>query len=94
MTTNNPKTIDGKVYPLLSLNLAITGSHKSDGSVDASVAMRLIPTRIEDGVVETSDENAIPVYLGSIIEGADEVTQIAVAKIQAALQEFIDSKGL
>lgn len=93
MNSSNPKIINGKTYDKYSLNLAINGMYKEDGTADANIAMRLIPTRIENGVVEKVDEQSIPVYLGTIV-GADEPTQLAVAKVQQALQEFIQLKGL
>ena len=93
MNATNPIEIDGKQYPKFSLNLAITGSYKTDGSSDANVAMRLIPTRIEDGEVISADESAIGICLGTLT-GADEATQQAVGAIQAALQTYISAKGL
>jgi hypothetical protein len=93
MNATNPIEINGKQYPKLSLNLAISGRYLGDGSSDANVAMRLVPTRIEDGQVETADEAAIGIALGSLA-GSDEATQQAVAAIQAALQTYITAKGL
>jgi hypothetical protein len=93
MNATNPIQIDGKSYPKFSLNLAITGRYLADGSSDANVAMRLVPTRIEDGEVITADEAAIGIALGSLT-GADEATQQAVGAIQAALQTYIQAKGL
>jgi hypothetical protein len=92
MTATNPIEIDGKSYPKYSLNLAITGRYLADGS-DANVAMRLVPTRIENGEVITADEAAIGIALGSLA-GSDEATQQAVGAIQAALQTYIQAKGL
>ena len=93
MNASNPITIDGKQYDKFSLNLAITGKYNGDGSSDANVAMRLVPTRIEDGVVETADEAAIGIVLGSLA-GSDAATQQAVGAIQAALQNYLNAKGL
>ena len=93
MNASNPITLDGKQYDKYSLNLAITGRYLSDGSSDANVAMRLVPTRIENGEVITADEAAIGIALGSL-SGADAATQQAVGAIQAALQAYIVSKGL
>jgi hypothetical protein len=93
MNASNPITIDGKTYPLFSLNLAITGKYKSDGSTDAQIAMRLIPTRIANGQVETADAHAIGISLGTLA-GSDTATQQAVAAIQAALQTYLQAKGL
>ena len=93
MNATNPLQIDGKSYDKFSINLAITGKYNGDGSSDANVAMRLIPTRIEDGEVITADESAIGIALGSLT-GSDEATQQAVGAIQAALQTYITAKGL
>ena len=93
MNASAPSTIDGKQYDKFSLNLAITGRYLGDGSSDANVAMRLVPTRVEDGEVITADEAAIGIALGSL-SGADAATQQAVGAIQAALQAYLNAKGL
>jgi hypothetical protein len=93
MNTSAPIEIDGKQYDRYSLNLAITGRYLGDGSSDANVAMRLVPTRIENGEVLTADEAAIGIALGSLA-GSDAATQQAVGAIQAALQAYIQAKGL
>jgi hypothetical protein len=93
MTATNPIEINGKSYDKFSLNLAISGRYLGDGSSDANVAMRLVPTRIENGEVITADEAAIGIALGSLA-GSDEATQQAVAAIQAALQAYITAKGI
>jgi hypothetical protein len=93
MNATNPLQIDGKSYPKFSLNLAITGKYNGDGSSDANVAMRLVPTRLENGEVITADESALGIVLGSLA-GSDEATQQAVGAIQAALQTYIQAKGL
>jgi hypothetical protein len=94
MNAPNPIQINGQTYDRYSLNLAITGRYLGDGSsTDAQVAMRLIPTRIADGQVETADAAAIGISLGTLA-GSDQATQQAVAAIQAALQAYITAKGL
>lgn len=93
MISNNPIQIDGKTFDRFSLNLAITGKYNGDGSTDANIAMRLIPTSIVDGEVITADEAAIGIALGSLA-GSDEATQQAVGAIQQALQNYINAKGL
>jgi hypothetical protein len=93
MNATNPIQIDGKTYDRYSLNLAITGKYHADGSSDAQVAMRLIPTRLADGAVETADSAAIGISLGTLA-GSDQATQQGVAAIQAALQAYLQSKGL
>ena len=93
MNATNPIQIDGKSYDRYNLNLAITGKYLGDGSTEASVAMRLIPTRIEGGEVINAEAEAKGIALGSL-EGADEATQQAVGAIGSALQQFITLKGL
>ena len=93
MNATNPINIDGKSYPLYSLNLAINGKYLPDGSSDASIAARFIPTRIEDDEVEQAQEQSVNIALGSL-SGSDAPTLTAVAEISAALQKFILSKGL
>ena len=93
MNASNPIEINGKQYDKLSLNLAISGRYLGDGSSDANVAMRLVPTRIQDGEVITADEAALGIALGSLA-GSDAATQQAVGAIQAALQAYISAKGL
>ena len=93
MNASTPIEIDGKQYDKFSLNLAITGRYLGDGSSDANVAMRLVPTAIENGEVITADEAALGIALGSLA-GSDAATQQAVGAIQAALQAYITAKGL
>jgi hypothetical protein len=94
MNATNHITIDGKTYDRYSLNLAITGFYKPDGQPDANVAMSLIPTRIENGVVEQAGlEHRKAVVLGSLSQASAEEQQ-AVAAIQAALQTYLQEKGL
>ena len=93
MNASSPIEINGKQYDKFSLNLAVTGRYLSDGSSDANVAMRLVPTAIQNGEVITADEAAIGIALGSLA-GSDAATQQAVGAIQAALQAYIVAKGL
>ena len=94
MNATNPIQIDGKTYDKYSLNLAISGKYLADGSSDASIAARFIPTRlVEDGEPEQAQEHSVNLALGSL-SGSDAATLTAVAEISAALQKFILSKGL
>ena len=105
MITNNPITIDGQTYDRWSLNLAITGKYKADGSPDASICMRLIPTRIAAATTDdegneipaqavTADSAAIGLLRGRLSEITDPAEAAAVTAIQTALQTYITSKGL
>lgn len=93
MIATNPIAIDGQTFDRYSLNLAITGKYNGDGSTDASIACRLIPTRIENGEVITAEADAKGIVLGTL-DGSDEATQQAVAAIQTALQAYLQAKGL
>jgi hypothetical protein len=100
MTATNPIQIDGKSFDKYSLNLAITGSYKPNGTPDASIAMRLVPTRLvpatdeAPAAVETADSAAIGLLRGHLSEVADPAEQAAVSAIQTALQTLLISKGL
>jgi hypothetical protein len=95
MNATNPIEINGKSFDKFSLNLAITGFYKPEtGQPDANVAMSLIPTRIEDGMVEQAGlEHRKAVVLGSLSQASAEEQQ-AIGAIQAALQNYIAAKGL
>jgi hypothetical protein len=95
MNATNPIEINGKTYPKFSLNLAITGFYRPEtGQSDANVAMSLIPTRIEDGVVEQAGlEHRKAVVLGSLAQASAE-EQAAIGAIQSALQSYLQAKGL
>jgi len=93
MKPSQPIIIDGKTYDLYTLNLAVTSKYLGSGGEDASIAMRLIPTRIENGEVITADAEARGLSIGTL-EGTDAVTTQTAFSIQSALQAFIDAKGL
>ena len=94
MKATNPIVIGEKSFDLFSLNLAINGKYNADGTSDASIAARFIPTRlVENGEPEQAQEHSINIALGSL-SGSDDPTLTAVAEISAAIQKFIISKGL
>ena len=93
MTASNPIQIDGKSFDRYSLNLAITGFYRGDGQPDANIAMRLVPTRVENEIVETGDSAAIGLLRGSLAEITDPDEQAAISAIQTALQTYISAKG-
>jgi hypothetical protein len=76
MNATTPLQIDGKTYPKFSLNLAITGKYSGDGSSDANVAMRLIPTRVENGEVITADDFYNPLHgtIFAVVMAAEVLT--------------------
>jgi hypothetical protein len=93
MNATNPIQIDGKSYPLYSLNLIVSGSYDAEGQPDASVVCNLVPTRIDGDMVETAAQHTLNIRLGKL-DQADEPTLIAVNAIQSALQQFINSKEI
>jgi hypothetical protein len=100
MIATTPLEIDGQTYDRWSLNLAITGKYKADGSPDASIAMRLIPTRIvaaaEDTAASVEQANAAAIGLlrGHLHEVQDPAEIACVTAITNALQTLVASKGL
>ena len=93
MTSTTPIEYDGEVYPLYSANLAITSSFVN-GNIEASAAMRLVPTRIDsDGSAVTLDSQAKSVLVGTV-QGISGPEQQAMAAIHTAVQNFINAKGL
>lgn len=87
-----PITIDGKEWSLLYTNLAISSRYNPDGSLDASVSARFVPTRIQDGVVESSEENAIVFYRGSLSELECPAESAAMTTIKSALEQLVAAK--
>ena len=105
MIATNPIQIDGKQYDRYSLNLAISGKYNGDGTPDACINLLLTPTRIAPAT--TDDEgNAIPAQAvtesqaarsllrGRLAEVTDPAEQAAISAIQAALQTYLQAKGL
>jgi hypothetical protein len=94
MIASNPITINSNTYNHLSVNLAITGTYKSDGTPEVSFALQLIPVRIGNGVVELCRDASISLLRGQLSEVTDPAEQAAVTAIQTALQNLITAKGL
>ncbi len=105
MNASNPIQIFGKTYDRWSLNLAITGSYKADGTPDACINLLLTPTRIAPAS-EDEEGNPIParaeqapqaarsLLRGRLAEVTDPAEQAAIGAIQAALQTYLAAKGL
>ena len=94
MNASAPITINGKQYDKFSLNLAISGRYESNGTPDACINLLLTPTRIEAGEVITAPESAVSILRGRLAEVTDPAEQAAIGAIQAALQTYIQAKGL
>jgi hypothetical protein len=94
--SSNPIEIDGKIYPNYLINLSMSPLSGND-KMGQSVALRLTPELVENGVSIQSPENAKSVLILDVfkdIENGDEDLRVAVEQIMNALQGFINSKGL
>ena len=102
MIATNPIVLDGQTFDRWSINLAITGKYNGDGSPDASICMRLVPTRIAPATTDneipaqavTADNAAIGILRGRLSEINDPAEAEAVTAITTALQTYITTKGL
>lgn len=94
MQATTPQTIDGEVYTHLSINLAITYKVVDATNGDASVAMRIVPTRIgTDGAVITADDAAIGRFIGSLSEADPDATAAAQAVFNA-VKAYLVTQGI
>ena len=94
MQSANPAVIDGQTYDKLTVNLAVTTTYDTAGERDMSIAMRVIPTRIDaEGGVVTADAAAYTVYRGTLSELQSEQEQACVQAMTAALGQYIAAKG-
>lgn len=87
-----PLNIDGQEWPYLSTNLAITSRYAPDGTMDASVAARFVPTRIDNGEVVTLDAQALTFFRGSLKELRDSHEVEAMVAIRTALEALVAAK--
>jgi hypothetical protein len=104
MKANNPQIIDGKVYDLININLAVTLTNYSSDYADCSIALRLVPTRIEPASTD-ADGNVIPEHavaadaaaigqvLGRIDDG-DDVAKAAIAQVYAVMEAYLKARGI
>jgi len=96
IVSTNPIEVDGKIYPNFLINLSMSPLLGND-KVGQSVALRLTPELVENGVSYQLQEEAKHIHILDVyknIENGDEDLQKAVTKISEALQEFIIAKGL
>lgn len=94
ITTNTVPDPDGD-YAMLAVNLAVSPLwHES--RIGCSVAMRLTPFRIHDGLVEPLNDQARAIVYGDAFEKSADDPDLAacVQAIEAALQAFVTAKGV
>ena len=92
MTASTPLQIDGQTFDRYSMTLAVSGRYTAPDQPDASVVLTLTPTRFEGDQIEQAAESRT-VLFGSLAV-ADDDARTAVSEVQAALQKFINAKGL
>jgi hypothetical protein len=88
----SPKTIGNLTFDRYSLQLAINGVYLPDGSPDASISIVLTPTAITTQGVAQANQGSVQILRGHLSEITDAAEQVALAKVQAALQEFVTAK--
>lgn len=93
MNSANPMTIDGKVYDKLTVNLAVSSQYNVAGERDLSIALRVVPTLVDNEGVKTADNAAYTVYRGRISELQSQQEVDCVTTMIGALQNFITSQG-
>lgn len=94
MNAFNPNIIEGETYPLYSANLAITSFYKNGGDFDVSACLKLIPTRLDaEGNVDKKELFSKSLLIGSVNEMSVE-ERAAMDQIYAAIQNYINVKGL
>jgi len=87
IVSTNPIEVDGKIYPNFLINLSMSPLLGND-KVGQSVALRLTPERVEDGVSYQLQEEAKNVHILDVyknIENGDEDLYKAVTKLSEAL---------
>ena len=95
IVTTNPLPDPEGDYDRLAVNLAVSPLWRED-SIGCSVAMRLTPFRVRDGIVERRDDAARAVVFGDAFAAAADDPDLAacVQAIEAALAAFVLAKGV
>lgn len=93
MNSNNPITIDNKIYDKLTLNLALSTIYNISGENDTSVAIRAIPTCTDSDGVHNVHNETKTIYCGKLSELSDLSDKVYLLNILNNLQDLINSKG-
>ena len=93
MNASNPIQIDGKQHDRYAMTLAVSGRYEAPDQPDASVVLTLTPIRFEGQECIAAQDHARTFLFGALAS-ADDAERLAVSEVQAALQKFINSKGL
>lgn len=97
ITSSNPTIQDGVEYPYYGVNLAISPLWSNPAYVGGTVAMRLVPYRMDQNnqvdKLDTADKAVV--YLNVFDDAqSDPGLAAAVTKIMEGIQDFITAKGL
>lgn len=93
MNSNNPINIDNKIYDKLTVNLALSTVYNTSGDNDVSVAIRVIPTCVDNDGIYNANNNTKTIYCSKLSELADMSDINNITDIIEALQNLINSKG-
>lgn len=93
MNSNNPITIDNKVYDKLTLNLALSTTYNASGENDTSVAIRATPTCIDNDGIHNAHNETKTIYCGKLSELSNSSDNAYLNNIVNNLQSLINSKG-
>jgi len=96
MKTNKPITIDGVTYDKVAASLSSMPLF-NEASIGQTVAIRLqYFATDENGVIRPEDPSQydVPIVYGDVTTSQDADALAAFAKITAAVQEYINAKGL
>jgi len=93
MNATNPIQINGKSYDRYAMTLAVSGRYEAPDQPDASVVLTLTPIRFEGDDCIAAQDHSRTILFGTLAS-ADDAERLAVREVQAALQKFINSKGL
>jgi hypothetical protein len=95
MTTNNPVTVEGKLFNKLGIDLSIKSPLPGGGSRIAVTAAFSRMHVTENGDAEIlPGEDPVYVLSSNIAEEGGDAELLALSKIEAALQEYANTKGI
>jgi hypothetical protein len=95
MRLPHPININGVDYTHLNVQLAITYTSTSLDDGDATAAMRIVPSRIEDGKMVAHEPAALNKVMGSLGEVSDDPAgNTCATKIYAAVVEYLYSGAI
>ena len=93
MILKEPLNIDGVVYDRLVINLAVSTNYNSNNESDLSLALRVVPARVDDNnALVTNDSKAIGIYRGRVGELQDANEVNFVENLVNSLTNLVNGK--